>query len=72
MTPESATSKDFHMEKQIEDEPKNTTRPRATGACEERQLTLPLLESNFESINVVVTFKSVDTALVCDHSNESY
>ena len=30
------------------------------------QLTL------LESINVVVTFKSVDETLACDHSNESY
>ena len=30
------------------------------------------IESNLESINVVVTFKSVDETLVCDHSNESY
>ena len=35
-------------------------------------LTLSLPESNLESINVVVTFKSVDKTLVCDHSYESY
>ena len=29
-------------------------------------------ESNLESINVAVTFKSVDETLVCDHSNERY
>ena len=27
---------------------------------------------NIEPINVVLTFKSVDETLVCDHSNESY
>ena len=35
-------------------------------------LTLSLPESNLESINVVLTFKSVDETLVCHHSNESY
>ena len=35
-------------------------------------LTLSLPESNLESIYVVLTFKSVDETLVCDHSNESY
>ena len=35
-------------------------------------LTPSLPESNLESINVVVTFESVDETLVRDHSNESY
>ena len=35
-------------------------------------LTFSLPESNLESINVILTFKSVDETLVCDHSNESY
>ena len=35
-------------------------------------LTLSLPESNLESINVVVSFESVDETLVCDHSNDSY
>ena len=29
-------------------------------------------ESNLESINMVLTFTSVDETIVCDHSNESY
>ena len=37
-----------------------------------RDLTLSLPESNLESINVVLTFKSVDETLVCHHLNESY
>ena len=35
-------------------------------------LTLSLSESNLESINVVVSFESVDETLVCDPSNKSY
>ena len=35
-------------------------------------LTLSLPESNQESMNVVLTFESVDETLVCGHSNESY
>ena len=35
-------------------------------------MTLSLPESNLDSINVVLTFESVDKTLVCDHSNESY
>ena len=35
-------------------------------------LTLSLPESNLESINVALTFESVDETLLCDHSNESY
>ena len=35
-------------------------------------VTLSLPESNLDLINVVLTFKSVDETLVCDHSNESY
>jgi len=31
-----------------------------------------VIESNLESIEVVLTFKSVDETLVCDHPNESY
>ena len=31
-----------------------------------------MIESNLESIEVVLTFKSVDEPLVCDHPNESY
>ena len=30
------------------------------------------MESNLGSIDKVLTFKSVDETLVCDHSNESY
>ena len=36
-----------------------------------QHLTLSLPESNLESINVALTFESVDETLVCDHSNET-
>ena len=35
-------------------------------------LTLSLPEASIKSIIVVLTFKSADETLVCDHSNESY
>ena len=31
-----------------------------------------VMESNLESIEMVLTFKSVDETLACDPSNESY
>ena len=38
----------------------------------ETMITVILPESNLESINVAVPFKSVDETLLRDHSNEIY